>query len=166
MPRIVPVAWSDPGEMPGQLLDWTCSACSLAWMNRGLGIDLATDEPSAVEYIGEPEHINAAYGLMDGSGARLRDCLRDQGAPAWHAWLSYDQTYQLAIRGPLLIGGQTWCHWVGVHGVRGPDLWIANSAPGWMGITDDLSEDSFYSLGPFAVVVVPLSIQFPPPPQA
>lgn len=166
MPRITPVAWTDPGAMPPQTADWTCSACSLAWMNRGLGIDLAQTEWTAVDYIGNPEQINADVGLVDGSGARLVGCLREQGAPAWNAWLTYDQTYQLAIRGPLLIGGQGWYHWVGVHGVRGPDLWVANSAPGWMGITDVLGEDAYYSLGPFAVVVVPLSVQFPPPPQA
>lgn len=147
-----------------QTADWTCSACSLAWMNQSLSIDLATDEWSAVEYIGNPQNINSEWGLMDASGSRLASCLIEQGAPAFYAWLDYETTYRLAARMPLLIGGVAWNHWVGVRGVRDNDLELANSAPGWMGVDDVLGQSSYAVLGPFAVVAVPLHFQFPPPP--
>lgn len=147
-----------------QSVDWTCSACSLAWLNISLYIGVATDEWSAVDYIGTPDNITPAWGLMDASGSRLAECLTEQAAPAFTSWLPYAQVYQLASVMPLLIGGVTWNHWVGVRYVDGNDLVVVNSAPGWMGIDDRLGETSFNELGPFAVVAVPLLTRFPPPP--
>lgn len=147
-----------------QTADWTCSACSLAWINQSLSIDVATDEWSAVAYIGEPENINSEWGLMDASGARLVQCLREQGAPAFSAWLDWLSTYDLAVRMPLLIGGVNWYHWVGVRGADSGVLRLANSAPGWQGIDQVLGEDDWNGLGPFAVVAVPLLTRFPPLP--
>lgn len=144
--------------------DWTCSACSLAWLNRALGIQVATTEFTAAEYIGVPDNINSTYGLMDGSGARLVQCLREQGAPAVNAWWEWETVLLLASYMPLLIGGMNWYHWVGVRGTEDDHLWLANSAEGWMGVTAILDEDQWTELGPFAVVAVPLLIRFPPPP--
>jgi hypothetical protein len=135
-------------------------------MNRALAIDHATDEWTAVEYIGNPEDINSSYGLMDGSGARLAECLRAQGAPAFVGWPSWADTFHLAEQMPLLIGGATWYHWVGVRGVQPYGLLLANSARGWQAIYDVLLEDDFDRLGPFAVVAVPLLRNFPPPASA
>jgi hypothetical protein len=146
-----------------QSLSWSCSACSLAWLNRALGIQHATDELGAVNYIGEPDNINSTYGLMDGSGTRLVQCLREQGAPALNGWWTWDQTYTMAGYMPLLIGGVGWNHWVGVRGSVGVNLDLANSAEGWQGITNLLSEGNWNELGPFAVVAVPLLRSFPPP---
>ena len=152
--------------MPPQQADWTCAACSLAWLNRALSIDHAADEWSAVEYIGNPEHINPTYGLMDGSGARLAECLREQGAPAFTSWPQFWQVYNLAAEMPFLIGGAGWYHWVGVRAAYDDVLWIANSAMGWMGVQNILSESQWNNLGPFAAVGVPLLTHFPPPPPA
>lgn len=154
----------DPSEPQyPQTRDWTCSACSLAWLNRALSIDHATDEWSAVDYIGEPANINSTYGLMDGSGQRLVECLTEQGAPAWNGWFTFETTYRLADSMPLLIGGVAWNHWVGVRLAQDGALLLANSAPGWGGVTDQLWVDDFERLGPFAVVAVPLQLKFPPP---
>lgn len=148
--------------MPAQLNDWTCSACSLAWLNRALAIDHATDEMSAVDYIGCPDNINSTYGLMDGSGAVLAQCLIAQGAPAFCFWPSYDQVWTLAKFMPMLIGGVSWNHWVGVRDRLPSGLSIANSAFGWMGVGDVLVADDWPLLGPFAAVVVPLWRKLPP----
>ena len=159
------LSYNPEEPMPPQTRDWTCSACSLAWLNRSLSIDYATDEFSAVEYIGEPENINSTYGLMDGSGARLSTCLREQGVPSLTAWLDYWSVFELARHMPLLIGGVEWNHWVGVRGVDIMDLVLANSAPGWCGVDQRMDEQQFNQLGPFAVVAAPLLIHFPPLPQ-
>ena len=53
---------------PGQLYDWTCSACSTEWVERALGYARGTDvygNREAVVYaIGYPDQINGTYGLM------------------------------------------------------------------------------------------------------
>lgn len=147
-----------------QTADWTCSACSLAWLNRALGIQTADSEWDAVNYIGTPTNINSAYGLMDGSGARLVECLREQGAPAFNFWPSWEQAYALATYMPLLAGGVGWNHWVGVRGVADGLLALANSAEGWASVYDTMGGPDWDRLGPFAVVAVPLLRSFPPPP--
>ena len=157
-----PLSYNESEPMPEQQLSWTCSACSLAWLNRALGIDWATSELTAVDYIGQPENINAMYGLMDGSGSVLAARLREQGAPAFTCWLPYEVAWEMACRWPLLVGGVGWNHWVGVRRCDEEDLLIANSAPGWMSIYDRLSEADWIRLGPFACVPVPLLQQFPP----
>ena len=103
--------------------------------------------------IGYPQNINATYGLMDGSGVQLQAVLEDKyDQPAEQRWLTFDQAYAIAGQSPGCLGGSAWYHWVAVRGVSGPNLWIANSAPGWQGIWDYLSRDQFNSLGPFALV--------------
>lgn len=143
-----------------QTLDWTCSACSLAWLNRALGIAYATDELSAADYIGIPQNINSTYGLMDASGARLGQCLTEQGAPSFCLWPTWDQLVQLAWVMPLLIGGVAWNHWVGVR-YSDAVLYLANSAPGWGEVSDIMDSSSFARLGPFAAVAVPLQRPLP-----
>lgn len=159
----MPLSYNPEEPMPHQVEAWTCSACSLAWLNRALHIDHATDEYSAVEYIGNPANINSTYGLMDGSGERLVQCLREQGAPAFNGWFDFDTAYALAQDWPLLIGGVNWYHWVGVRYSHSGLLHLANSAPGWTDIYDELGAGEWESLGPFAVVAVPLLTAFPPP---
>lgn len=146
-----------------QVQNWSCSACSLAWLNRALGIQYATDEDSAIAYIGNPANINSTYGLMDGSGTRLVQCLREQGAPALNGWWTWDQAYELAANMPLLLGGVAWNHWVGVRTASGGVLELANSAEAWMNVYSTLNEFQWNELGPFAVVCVPLLRSFPPP---
>ena len=159
-----PLTYNPNEPQWSQTASWTCSACSLAWLNRALFIDHATDEWEAVDYIGNPEHINSAFGLMDGSGARLAQCLREQGAPAFNFWSDWYTAFELAARMPLLVGGVGWYHWVGVRGVENEYMLLANSAPGWMGIDQRLFEGDWNGLGPFAVVAVPLLHEFPPSP--
>lgn len=157
-----PLYYNPDEPMAQQLLDWSCSACSLAWMNRALAIDVARDEYEAIEYIGNPEHINSTYGLMDSSGGRLVECLREQGAPALNGWWDWQDTLHLSREWPLLIGGVAWNHWVGVRYSEGDVLYLANSAPGWKGVDQQLTYIDWCALGPFAIVAVPLLRNFPP----
>jgi hypothetical protein len=88
--------------------------------------------------------------------------LREQGAPAFCSWPTWEQVLLMSAHWPLLIGGQNWCHWVGVRQSYGGVLVLANSAPGWMSVTDILTETDWPVLGPFACVAVPLLVNFPP----
>lgn len=144
--------------MPGQLYDWTCSACSTEWVERAVGFargpDIYTNRESVVYAIGYPSAINGGVGLVDGSGAQLQRVLGDStGRESEQGWLDFDDVYGLAAtQTPMLMSGAAWYHWVAVRGVQGACLWIANSAPGYKGVYDILTPADFERLGGFSVV--------------
>jgi hypothetical protein len=115
-------------------------------------VNPAAEEWSAVAEIGEPENINATYGLMDSSGSQLRRVLDEYGLPSSQGWLTFDYVYAIAEQTTGLMSGGAWYHWVGIRGTYGSTIWIANSAPGYKGIYDTLSREQFNNLGPFSVV--------------
>ena len=104
--------------------------------------------------IGNPENINATYGLMDGSGAQLQHVLLDTyGQNTNQGWLDFDTAYAIFSQTPGMMSGGAWYHWVGVRGVDGSgNLWVANSAPGYKSVWDVLSRADFNRLGPFSCV--------------
>jgi hypothetical protein len=141
--------------MPAQLYSWTCSACSTEWLERavghGRGSDVYANRESVVYAIGYPGNINSQYGLMDSSGSQLQRVLREHsGLNTAHSWLSFDQAYDTYRQAPGLMSGAGWYHWVGVRGVQGSNLWVANSAPGYKGIFDTLSRYDYDRLGGFS----------------
>jgi len=138
--------------MPPQEANWTCSACSLAWVLRATGLDPDMDEWQAVTAIGYPQNINSQYGLMDASGPALRAVYDEYGQATDQAWLDFDTVYGLAQATTAQMSGAAWYHWVALRGVSGQDLWIANSAPGYKGVSDILTRADFNRLGGFSVV--------------
>jgi hypothetical protein len=151
------ITYNPETEQPSQLYEWTCSACSLDWLKRALGLVVASDIYASREQttseIGYTEHINATYGLMDGSGAQLQRVLRDiYGQNSGQGWLSYDQAWAIYAQTPGCMSGGAWYHWVGVRGTSGGDLAIANSAPGYGSVWDILTRADFNRLGPFSCV--------------
>ena len=140
--------------MDPQLTDWSCSACALDWVMRSTGVVPEYTRPRAVAEIGYPEQINPWVGLtnIDGPGQALIDVLESYEQRAEQAWLTFDDVYLLAQETTGMMSGSAWFHWVAVRGVQGNNLWIANSAPGYMGVWDVLSRYDFERLGPFSVV--------------
>jgi len=145
--------------MPAQMNDWTCSACSLEWTKRAANLitppdNSYTSRETTVYEVGYPDHINATYGLMDGTGAQLARVLADYGQDTNQTQgVSFDDVYLLAQDGtPAMMSGAAWYHWIAVRGVQGSTLWIANSAPGYKGIWDNLSREDFNRLGGFNAV--------------
>jgi len=139
-------------QMPRQSTSWTCSACSLSWVLRALQSAPDVDESQAVALIGNPANINATYGLMDSSGAQIRRVLADHGLNSTQNWLSFDQAYTIYATTPGCMSGAAWYHWVAVRGVSGAELSIANSAPGYKGVSSTLSREQFNALGPFSCI--------------
>ena len=143
-------------SQPGQLFDWTCSACSLDWVKRAIGLvpgdDVYGSRETTTYEIGYPNNINATYGLMDASGAALQAVLEEYGRESAQSWLDFDTVYALAQGTTGMMSGAAWYHWVGLRGVQGSNLWVANSAPGYKGVYDTLSRDDFNRLGDFSVV--------------
>lgn len=149
------VQWNPEENMPRQAASWTCSACSLAWVERSTGSNPSADEWSAVSEIGQPENINPTYGLMDGSGAQLQRVLRDSyNHQSQQGWLNFDTVWAAAAHTCGMMSGGNWYHWVAIRGQSGSDIYIANSAPGYKGVYSTLSRDQFNSLGPFSVVLL------------
>lgn len=138
--------------MPAQDFSWTCSACALAWVQRATGVFPEASEETAVAEIGFPQNINPTYGLMDGSGSVLMEVLGEYGLDSSQAWLSFDSVYAIAEQTTGCMSGGAWYHWVSIRGINGPNIWIANSAPGYQGVYETLSRDQFNRLGPFSVV--------------
>ena len=147
--------------MPGQLYDWTCSACSCEWTTRALfapfGADIYTNRETTVYAIGYPDQINGTYGLMDGSGAQLQRVIKEQtGRDSEQSFgLDFDTVYMLASETIGLMSGAAWYHWVGIRGVEGSTIAVANSAPGYKGIYGNLSREDFNRLGGFSVIWLP-----------
>jgi hypothetical protein len=120
-------------------------------MGYDRGGDVYTNRQNVVYDIGYTGNINPAYGLMDGSGAQLQRVLEDTDAIGTdHGWLSFDDAYAIYSTTPGLMSGAGWYHWVAVRGVQGSNLWIANSAPGYKGIWDQLSGYDYNRLGGFS----------------
>ena len=145
--------------MPGQVYSWTCSACATEWLERAEGMprgsDVYSNRENVVYAIGYPQNINSTYGLMDGSGSELQRVLADQaGLYTEQGWLSFDQAYEIYSRAPGLMSGAAYYHWVGVRGVQGGNLWVANSAQGYKGIWDVMTRDDYNRLGGFSCIWV------------
>ena len=144
--------------MPGQYYDWTCSACATEFVERavqcGRGSEVYGNRELVTYAIGYPSNINPQYGLMDGSGAQLQRVLKEQtGFDSAQGYLSFDEVYELGAAGtPALMSGAAYYHWVAVRGVQGETLWIANSAPGYKSVWDNLSRDDWNRLGGWSVV--------------
>lgn len=138
--------------MPTQSVNWTCSACALAWVLRATGLDPTAGEWQCVDQIGCPGNINGTYGLMDGSGSQLRRVLSEYGQASNQAWLPFYEVYALAGKTTGMMSGQGWYHWVAIRGQDGGNIWLANSAPGYRGVWDSISRDDYQRLGGFSVV--------------
>jgi hypothetical protein len=138
--------------MAPQYYDWTCSACSLDWVKVATGLVTVSDRYATTMEIGYTHNINPSYGLMDASGSALSAVLASYGQETSHGWLDFDTVYDLAQGTTGMMSGAAWYHWVALRGTSGTNLWIANSAPNYMGVYDILSRADFERLGPFSVV--------------
>lgn len=147
--------WKHPVEL--QDVPWDCAAASLSWCLQSIG--RSETEADVVAGLG-PTRINAAYGLLDASGAGLVSYLAELGISAENnPSASFDDVLAAAGYQPMLMGGREWCHWVGVRigsplfpSANAQMLALANPAPGWMGINQLLTRYDFGQLGGFSAV--------------
>lgn len=141
--------------MAPQLYSWTCSICSTTWVMQALGIIdpnfdqyAARDEVGAI--IGYPNCVNETYGCMSA------DCLiaafKYFGLEARQAWVTFDQAYAIANNTTGIINPIGMYHFMAIRGTRNGDIWVANSAPGYDGVWDNLTRSAFNNLGPVQVI--------------
>jgi len=139
--------------------DWDCSEESAHWMLCAYGRDPSESwmEASLIE----TGTVTPAYGLMDASGFGMAAWLNDQYGDFGYLAsndnpVSFDELASEAgsLQHPLMIGGRAFYHWVGLRGYDpGQDILVlANPAPGYRGVYQELTRSQFAALGSFSLV--------------
>ncbi len=141
--------------MLGQAYDWTCSVCSVTWCLQSTHtIDPQQDTYDARYNVGTsmgyPSCINETYGCM--SAECVMDTFLSYGFVTVNKWVTFDEAYAICREHTGVINPVGMNHYMAIRGVRNSNIWVANSAPGYRGVWDDLGRDVFNSLGPVQVV--------------
>ena len=137
--------------MEPQVYNWTCSVASFTWVIEATGTADITRE-QALEVIGYPNCVNETYGLM--SADCLIQAFSYYGLEARQEWVTFDQAYSIMQSTTGVINPMGMYHFMAMRGVT-DDLWVANSAPGYLGVFDSLSRSQFNSFGPVQVIYLP-----------
>lgn len=97
-------------------------------------------------------NITPGVGLCNADGSALRAVLSEYDVATDQGWLDFDTAYSIASQTPGMCSGAAWYHWVGIRGVQGDTIWVANSAPGYKSVWSNLSRQDWQRLGSFSVV--------------
>ena len=137
--------------MAPQAYDWTCSICATTWVLQATGLDPYAAREAVAYKIGYPSCVNEQVGLVN--TACVERVFESYGVEAVQEWVDWPRLVEVASSTTGVLNGLGWYHVVGMRGVeqRG-GIWIANSARGYQGVSDMLSEAQFDALGPFQVV--------------
>jgi len=139
--------------MPAQVYNWTCSICSFVWVIQSTGIDTSLTRKEAETLIGNPECVNPTYGLM--SIQCLVDAFASLGVATQNAYCTFQQAYSICRYSTGVINLIGMYHFMAIRGVRGANLWVANSALGYRGVYEELSESAYNDLGPTQLLWIP-----------
>ena len=141
---ITPASWRDYFDrhrdlyMAPQVYDWTCSVCATTWVLQATGLNVNAAREQIAYELGYPTCVNPVYGLLDVNC--IERVFRYYRAPCEIIWPhSFDEMYDIASRTTGTLNSTRWYHFVGIRGVDGPNLWIANSAQGYKGIYETIS---------------------------
>jgi len=143
--------------MPAQAHSWTCSVCSCCWVLQATSTayqdsDVYDARYAVGERMGYPSCVNPTYGCM--SPQCVIDCLASYGLVARQVYCTFDEAFAIARTNTGVINPQGMYHFCGLRGISGSNIWVANSAQGYMGVYDTLSRSQFNALGPVSVIYV------------
>jgi hypothetical protein len=141
--------------MDPQYYEWTCSVCSLAWVLQTTStayMDMsATDARYAAgSTMGYPNCVNEVYGCM--SSQCMINALAAYGLTGVAKYVTFDEAYAIMAETTGTINPQGMYHFMGIRGVTGSSLWVANSAQGYRGIGETMDRSQFNSLGPVELI--------------
>ena len=147
--------WLLPADV--QDYPWDCAACCTAWAMRTVGYKVT--EQDVIKGLG-PNRISPSLGLLDASGSGLVQYLAEVGITAENnPNASWADIQAAAGYQPMVMGGRTWYHWIGVRmgsqTAGQPDrdaLAIMNSSPGYVGVDQVLDPWAFEKAGPWSAV--------------
>jgi len=128
--------------MAPQAYSWTCSICASTWVLQATGADPNAARESIAYEIGYPTCVNPSVGLAD-TQCVVRMFER-YGFKAHQEWVDWNRAQQLCRETTGILNSTRWYHFVGVRGLYGSNvLWVANSAPGYQGIWDQINYATF-----------------------
>jgi len=149
-----------PDEVILQKNDWSCAARSAygaLWAMNQVGqgpfVSYGDGGPNDVYEWLVPDPVIPGTGLNLHTGSTLAEALKRHGYNAKSKYpVSLAEVRELAGRVAVMVGGDTWYHWVYIRGKTSDGgLVVENPSPGAGGITDYI-RDSWGRLGPFAAV--------------
>ena len=89
-----------------------------------------------------PHCVNEAVGLA--STQCLVDLFDAYGFAPHQEWVDWNRALDLCRETTGVLNSTRWYHFVGVRGLYGSNtLWVANSAPGYQGIWDQVGYGQF-----------------------
>jgi hypothetical protein len=158
------VAYNPDALVDPQPDDFSCSLQSAQWLLRSIGRN--PERPWLVKQLVGPLYpgsiITQEYGLMDSSGKTLAAWLQKEygdemgvtfAARPVNTW---DDLVALAGKGPVMLGGRAYGHWVGVRSYQDGKVQLANPAGSWKGVGQELTRDEFDALGSWSAVTATL----------
>jgi hypothetical protein len=145
-----------------QTASWTCSCASLAWVMNALGVEAPTggkwdewDGVNEVRAVGGPGAVSPDYGLAYASGVDLENVYQKYGFTVRRALEVTWETLAYACGfGVGQLGGARWYHWTGLRDYDGDTFLLANPAPTWKGVGDDLDAYEWNTWGRWNAVMV------------
>lgn len=136
--------------MEPQVYEWTCSICSYTWTIQSTQYDTNLTRYEAAEHLQYPTGVNPTYGLV--SVQYIINAYSQYGITAVQKWVSFDEAYSICHQHTGIINLLGMYHLMAIRGVQSNTIWVANSAPGYCGVYDNLSRSQFNSLGPVQIV--------------
>ena len=145
-----------------QTASWTCAAASMAWVMNALQIEAPgggkwTEWTSvaALREVGGPAAITPEYGLAYASGVDLEKVYVGYGLSVERIVPATWSEVALASERTIgQLGGARWYHWTGLRGYDGQTFSLANPAPNWKGVGDDLDDSEWDRWGAWNAVMI------------
>jgi hypothetical protein len=152
----------DPWEQAVfQTVDWTCSCASSAWILNALHdyrlgrkwneFDVV-DSLRAATYYGA---VDPAYGLARADMYDLETMFRALGYDVRRKqYLTRDDVIAWSGRYPLQVNGARWYHHSGARTLGQGVLFLANPAPSWKGVGQEMTADEAGAWGSWNGMVI------------
>jgi hypothetical protein len=67
-------------------------------------------------------------------------------------WCTFQEAYAISRVATGVINPVGMYHYMGIRGISGENIWLANSAQGYRGVYNSLSQHQFNSLGPVQLI--------------
>ena len=144
-----------------QTADWTCSCASSAWLLNSLG-DYQMGHPwtewDVVDVLRDatyPGAVDPAYGLARADMYDLEVMFNTLGYSALRKqYLTRDDILAWSGRYPLQINGARWYHHSGARTVGPGVIYLANPAPSWKGVGQEMTADEAATWGSWNGMVI------------
>jgi len=137
-----------------QTADWTCSCASSAWLLNSLG-DQTLGRPwnewdvvNTLRATTYPGAVDPAYGLARADMGDLQTMFEALGYTVQRKqYLSVFDVTRVAGIYPLQVNGARWYHHSGARALGPGVLYLANPAPNWKGVGQELDASEAASWG-------------------